>query len=57
MTGRVEAFFEGAQLWLERFDDSTGSAEDFQEVYEEVSEQDLDAFFQAWLYGQVKPTL
>jgi len=52
-----EAFFEGAQLWLERFDDSTGSAEDFQKVYEEVSGQDLDAFFQAWLYGQVKPTL
>ncbi|HEU0182816.1 MAG TPA: M1 family metallopeptidase [Agromyces mariniharenae] len=50
-----EAFFEGAQLWLDRYDDSTGSAKDFQAVFEEVSEQDLDEFFQIWLYDPVKP--
>ena len=50
-----EAFFEGARLWLERYNDSTGTSEDFQAVYEEVSEQDLDAFFQIWLYDPVKP--
>ncbi|MGW4929286.1 M1 family metallopeptidase [Agromyces sp. NPDC004153] len=50
-----DAFFEGAQLWLDRYDDSTGSAEDFQAVYEEVSGQDLDDFFQTWLYDQEKP--
>lgn len=50
-----EAFFAGAQLWLERYDDATGTAEDFQAVYEEVSGEDLDAFFQTWLYVQAKP--
>jgi aminopeptidase N len=50
-----EAFFEAAQLWVERYNDSAGTSEDFQEVYEEVSGQDLDEFFQTWLYDQVKP--
>ncbi|WP_353814473.1 M1 family metallopeptidase [Agromyces sp. SYSU T00266] len=50
-----DAFFEGAQLWLQRYDDSAGTSEDFQEVYEEVSGEDLDEFFQIWLYDQQKP--
>ena len=50
-----EAFFEATQLWLERYDDSAGTAEDFQAVFEEVSGEDLDDFFQTWLYDQVKP--
>lgn len=50
-----EAFFAGARLWLERFDDSTGSSADFQAVYEEASGMDLDAFFQIWLRDQQKP--
>ncbi|WP_344738849.1 M1 family metallopeptidase [Microbacterium awajiense] len=50
-----EAFFEGAKLWVERYDDSTGSAADFEEIFEEVSGQDLDEFFEIWLYGQEKP--
>ncbi len=50
-----EAFFAGTQLWLERYDDSAGTAEDFQAVFEEVSGEDLDAFFQIWLYDQAKP--
>ncbi|BDZ64494.1 M1 family metallopeptidase [Agromyces mangrovi Wang et al. 2018] len=52
-----DAFFAAAQLWLERYDDSAGTSEDFQDVYEEVSGADLDAFFQVWLYDQQKPTL
>ena len=48
-------FLQGARLWLSRYDDSAGTAEDFQEVFEEVSGQNLDAFFQMWLYGQTKP--
>jgi aminopeptidase N len=48
-------FFAGARLWLDRYRGSTGTSEDFQAVYEEVSGQDLDAFFQTWLYGQEKP--
>ncbi|MCD2441048.1 M1 family metallopeptidase [Agromyces sp. SYSU K20354] len=50
-----EAFFAGSRLWLERHNDSAGTAEDFQAVFEEVSGEDLDAFFQTWLYDQVKP--
>ena len=50
-----EAFFAGARLWLERYDDSTGTTEDFQAVYEEVSGQDLDAFFDIWVRDPVKP--
>lgn len=49
------AFFNAAKLWLERYDDSAGTSEDFQAIYEEVSGKDLDAFFQTWLYDQVKP--
>lgn len=52
-----EAFFEATQLWVERYDDGTGTTEQFQQVFEEVSGQDLDGFFQVWLYDPVKPTL
>ena len=50
-----EAFFAGAQLWLERYDDGAATSEEFQAVYEEVSGEDLDAFFQIWLRDPVKP--
>jgi aminopeptidase N len=52
-----EAFFEGARRWVQRYDDGTATTADFQRVYEEVSGQDLDAFFQAWLFAPTKPTL
>lgn len=51
-----EAFFEGVQTWVERYDDSTATTADFQAVYEEVSGQDLDAFFQEWLATPAKPS-
>jgi aminopeptidase N len=50
-----DAFFEAARLWVERYNDSAGTSDDFQAVYEEVSGQDLDDFFQIWLWDQVKP--
>lgn len=50
-----DAFFAGARLWLSRYDDSAATADDFQAVFEEVSGQDLDGFFQTWLFDQVKP--
>jgi aminopeptidase N len=50
-----DAFFRGARLWLERYDDGSATSEDFQQVYEEVSGQDLDAFFDTWLRDPVKP--
>ncbi len=49
------AFFAGTRLWLERYNDSTGTSEDFQAVFEEASGKDLDAFFQTWLHDPVKP--
>jgi aminopeptidase N len=50
------AFLAGAQLWLERYDDEDGTTEDFEAVYDEVSGQDLSAFFDVWLRDPVKPT-
>jgi aminopeptidase N len=50
------AFFAGAQLWLERFDDGTGTADDFQAIFEEVSGQDLTTFFDVWVRTPFKPT-
>lgn len=50
-----EAFFDGAQLWVQRYNDSTATSADFQAVYEAVSGKDLDTFFQVWLFDQAKP--
>ena len=51
-----DAFFAGAQLWLERFDDGTAGTADFETVFEEASGQDLTAFFQVWVQEPVRPT-
>lgn len=51
-----EAFFAGARLWLERYDDGVATSEQFEALYEEVSGQDLGEFFDVWLRGPVKPT-
>jgi aminopeptidase N len=58
LRGKVgdDAFFAGARLWIERYNDSTGTTEDFIEVYEEVSGQDLGEFFDIWLFRPEKPT-
>jgi aminopeptidase N len=49
------AFFAASRLWLERYNDSAGTSEGFQAVFEEVTGEDLDWFFQIWLWDQVKP--
>jgi aminopeptidase N len=51
------ACFEAAQEWQERYDDCTGPTEDFEIVYEEVSGQDLDSFFDVWLRTPTRPTI
>ena len=51
-----ETFFNGARAWLERYGDGTASTEDLEAVYEEISGQDLDAFFDVWLRTPSKPT-
>ncbi|MGS0687799.1 M1 family metallopeptidase [Nakamurella sp. GG22] len=52
-----EAFFAGAKLWLTRYDNATGTTEDFQEVYEEVSGKDLGEFFDDWVRTPSKPEI
>jgi aminopeptidase N len=49
-------FFAAAQEWLTLYNDATGTTEDFEAVYEEVSGQDLDSFFDVWLRTPTKPT-
>ena len=49
------AFFELAQTWVERFGGGTASTADFIALSQEVSGQDLAAFFDVWLYTPEKP--
>jgi aminopeptidase N len=51
-----ELFFAGAQRWVELHGDGTATTEDLEAVYEEVSGQDLGAFFDVWLRTASKPT-
>lgn len=51
-----DAFFELAQAWVERFGGGTASTQDFVGLAEEVSGQDLEAFFDVWLYTPAKPS-
>jgi aminopeptidase N len=50
------AFYAATEQWLLRHDDSTGTTEDFQAIFEEVSGQNLDAFFDVWVRTGSKPT-
>lgn len=50
-----EAFFEIAQAWVERFGGGTASTADFIALSEEISGQDLEDFFEVWLYVPEKP--
>jgi aminopeptidase N len=50
-----DAFFAATREWIERYDDSTATTEDFIALYEEVSGQDLGEFFDIWLFRPEKP--
>ncbi|WP_026482470.1 M1 family metallopeptidase [Agromyces subbeticus] len=50
-----DAFFELAQAWVARFGGATASTTDFADLAEEVSGEQLDAFFTAWVYTPEKP--
>lgn len=50
-----EAFFAATAEWVERYDDGTGTTEDFIAVFEEESGQDLTEFFDIWLFKPEKP--
>jgi len=49
------AFFEVAQTWVERFGGGTASTADFIALAQEVSGEDLEAFFDVWLFTPEKP--
>jgi hypothetical protein len=50
-----EAFYAAAREWLVRFDDSSGTTDDVQAVSEEISGQDLGAFFDVWVRTPASP--
>ena len=50
-----DAFFDLAHAWVARFGGGTASTADFAALAEEVSGEQLDAFFTAWVYTPAKP--
>jgi aminopeptidase N len=50
-----EAFFEIVGTYYERFQQGNATTEDFVAVAEEISGQELDALFDAWLYTDELP--
>ncbi len=50
-----EDFWQILSAWLDAYVWSTGSTEQFMALAEQVSGQDLDAFFQTWLFAPEKP--
>ncbi|NKB87053.1 MAG: M1 family peptidase [Acidobacteria bacterium] len=46
----TETYWEGIRRYYERYYNSHATTDDFRAVMEEVSGQDLEAFFQQWLY-------
>ena len=49
------AFFEILLTYAERFHDSNVTTDDFITVAEEISEQQLDEFFEGWLFSRSVP--
>lgn len=52
-----EKFFQGITNYYNKFRDSVALSEEFQAVMEEASGEDLNAFFQQWLYRAGHPQL
>lgn len=52
-----EAFFAVLHTWTERYHDGNAATADFIALAEEISGQELDAFFDAWLYEIALPSL
>ncbi|MCK0112620.1 M1 family metallopeptidase [Ornithinimicrobium sp. F0845] len=50
------AFFELAKTWVAEFGGGTATTADFTALAEGVSGQDLEGFFDVWLYTPEKPT-
>ncbi len=52
-----EAFGEVLVSWAERYASDSASTDDLRALAEEVSGQDLDDFFDQWVYGEALPPL
>ncbi len=52
-----QVFFEILRTYCARFRDSNASTQDFMALAKEISGQDLDDFFQAWLFSDELPSL
>ncbi|MDH5507001.1 MAG: M1 family metallopeptidase [Anaerolineae bacterium] len=52
-----QAFFDVLRTYFSRYHNSNASTADFIAVAEEVSQQDLGAFFDDWLYNPVMPDI
>lgn len=52
-----DVFGELAREWAARYADSTATTDDFEALAEELSGQNLDAFFDAWVWTAGKPTV
>ena len=52
-----EAFWNGIRAYYETYRDQNASSAQFQEKMEEASGQDLEVFFQQWLYQAGQPVL
>ncbi|HEY3143106.1 MAG TPA: M1 family metallopeptidase [Acidimicrobiales bacterium] len=50
-------FFELLQTWVERYGGGSASTQDFEDLAEEVSGDDLTALFDAWLRSDDEPSL
>ena len=50
------AFLAGARRWVARYDDGTARTADFEALFERVSGQNLDDFFDVWVHTPEKPT-
>jgi aminopeptidase N len=50
------AFFTLARTWVARYGGRSASTDDFRALAEEVSRQDLESLFDAWLDSPAKPT-
>ena len=52
-----DAFFELLQRWVDEHSGGAASTDDLVELAEEVSGEQLDEFFDSWLYDPISPRL
>ena len=52
-----EAFFTILRAWTDRFHNGNATTEDFIALAEEMSGEQLDEFFRAWLFEPALPAL